>query len=117
MIITEPKWKSLIVETIGPIFTPEQCQLIINAGRSEPVQDGQVGGGNAGVAGSNSTGCAGTVNTGSGGGSGSFQTNNGTGGNGGSGIVVVLAPNAKVSAPGVWSLNDAYNYRKAGTWN
>jgi PKHD-type hydroxylase len=49
MIITEPKWKSLIVETTGPIFTPEQCQLIINAGRSEPVQDGQVGGGNGGV--------------------------------------------------------------------
>jgi len=49
MIYTEPKWKSLIVETIGPIFTPEQCQLIINAGRSEPVQDGQVGGGAAGV--------------------------------------------------------------------
>ena len=49
MIITEPKWKSLIVETTGPIFTPEQCQLIINAGRSEPVQDGQVGGNNGGV--------------------------------------------------------------------
>jgi PKHD-type hydroxylase len=49
MIYTEPKWKSLIVETIGPIFTPEQCQLIINAGRSEPVQNGQVGGGNGGV--------------------------------------------------------------------
>jgi PKHD-type hydroxylase len=49
MIITEPKWKSLIVETTSPIFTPEQCQLIINAGRSEPVQDGQVGGGSAGV--------------------------------------------------------------------
>jgi len=49
MIITEPKWKSLIVETTGPIFTPEQCQLIINAGRSEPVQDGQVGGGSKGV--------------------------------------------------------------------
>jgi PKHD-type hydroxylase len=49
MIDTEPKWKSLIVETTGPIFTPEQCQLIINAGRSEPVQDGQVGGGNGGV--------------------------------------------------------------------
>jgi len=45
MIITEPKWKSLIVETTGSIFTPEQCQLIINAGRSEPVQNGQVGGG------------------------------------------------------------------------
>jgi len=49
MIITEPKWKSLIVETTGAIFTPEQCQLIINAGRSEPVQDGQVGGGQGGV--------------------------------------------------------------------
>ena len=49
MIYTEPKWKSLIVETTSPIFTPEQCQLIINAGRSEPVQDGQVGGGDKGV--------------------------------------------------------------------
>jgi PKHD-type hydroxylase len=49
MIITEPKWKSLIVETTGPIFTPEQCQLIINAGRSEPQQSGQVGGGQGGV--------------------------------------------------------------------
>jgi PKHD-type hydroxylase len=49
MIYTEPKWKSLIVETTGPIFTTEQCQLIINAGRSEPVQNGQVGGGNGGV--------------------------------------------------------------------
>jgi PKHD-type hydroxylase len=35
----------LIVETTSPIFTPEQCQLIINAGRSEPVQMGEVGGG------------------------------------------------------------------------
>ena len=48
MIYTEPKWKSLIVETTGPIFTPEQCQLIINAGRSEPVQNGQVGSGAVG---------------------------------------------------------------------
>ena len=44
MIDTEPKWKSLIVETTGPIFTPEQCQLIINAGRAEPQQTAQVGG-------------------------------------------------------------------------
>jgi PKHD-type hydroxylase len=49
MIITEPKWKSLIVETTGPIFTPEQCQLIINAGRSEPQEMGQVGGGQGGT--------------------------------------------------------------------
>jgi len=33
MIITEPKWKSLIVETTSPIFTPEQCQLIIKCGK------------------------------------------------------------------------------------
>ena len=44
MILTEPRWKSLIVETTTPIFTPEQCQLIINAGRSEPQQTAQVGG-------------------------------------------------------------------------
>ena len=44
MIITEPRWKSLIVETTTPIFTPEQCQLIINAGRAEPQQTAQVGG-------------------------------------------------------------------------
>ena len=44
MILTEPRWKSLIVETTTPIFTPEQCQLIINAGRAEPQQTAQVGG-------------------------------------------------------------------------
>ena len=48
-IILEPKWKSLIVETTSPIFTPEQCQLIINAGRSEPQEMGQVGGGQGGT--------------------------------------------------------------------
>ena len=41
-MITEPRWKSLIVETTNPIFTPEQCQLIINAGRSEQQEMGQV---------------------------------------------------------------------------
>jgi hypothetical protein len=49
MIITEPRWKSLIVETTTPLFTPEQCQLIINAGRAEPQESGQVGGGAKGV--------------------------------------------------------------------
>jgi len=42
-MITEPKWKSYMVETTQPIFTPEQCQMIINAGRAEPRQDGAVG--------------------------------------------------------------------------
>ena len=35
-MITEPRWRSFIVQTNGPIFTPEQCKMIINAGRSEP---------------------------------------------------------------------------------
>jgi PKHD-type hydroxylase len=42
-MITEPKWKSYIVETTKPIFTPEQCKMIIAAGRSEPKQDAYVG--------------------------------------------------------------------------
>ena len=42
-MITEPKWKSYIVETTTPIFTPKQCQMIIDAGRSEPRKDAQVG--------------------------------------------------------------------------
>ena len=44
MIITAPRWKSYMVETTVPIFTPEQCQMIINAGRSEPKQNASVGG-------------------------------------------------------------------------
>ena len=42
-MITEPKWKSYIVETTIPIFTPKQCQMIIDAGRSEPRKHAQVG--------------------------------------------------------------------------
>lgn len=47
-IITEPRWKSYIVETTTPIFTPEQCNDIINCGRAQPPQMGQVGGGKGG---------------------------------------------------------------------
>ena len=43
MIITEPKWKSWIVETTTPLFTPEQCQMIIDCGRRQPPQKAQVG--------------------------------------------------------------------------
>ena len=49
MILKEPRWKSYIVETTTPIFTPEQCKLIITAGQSEPKQEGQVGGGSGGT--------------------------------------------------------------------
>ena len=48
MIITEPRWKSYIVETTNPVFTPEQCQNIIEAGRKQPKQYAQVGGGKGG---------------------------------------------------------------------
>ena len=42
-MITEPRWKSYIVETTKPIFTPKQCQMIIAAGRNEPKQNAEVG--------------------------------------------------------------------------
>jgi hypothetical protein len=49
MIITEPRWKSLIVETTTPLFTPEQCKMIIDAGQKQPKQEGEVGGGKGGT--------------------------------------------------------------------
>ena len=43
MMITEPKWKSWVVETKQPLFTPDQCNKIIDAGRRQPPQQAQVG--------------------------------------------------------------------------
>ena len=43
MIITEPKWKSWIVETTTPLFTPDQCRQIIECGRRQKPQKAQVG--------------------------------------------------------------------------
>jgi len=43
VIITEPKWKSWIVETTTPLFTPEQCRQIIECGRRQKPQKAQVG--------------------------------------------------------------------------
>jgi len=42
-MITEPRWKSYIVGTTTPVFTPEQCNKIIAAGRAEPRNDASVG--------------------------------------------------------------------------
>ena len=42
-MITEPRWKSYLVETTQPIFTPTQCKMIIEAGREEPKQNAGVG--------------------------------------------------------------------------
>ena len=43
MIITEPKWKSWIVETKVPLFTPDQCRQVIECGRRQKPQQAQVG--------------------------------------------------------------------------
>ena len=43
MIINEPKWKSWVVETTSPLFSPEQFRKIIDCGRRQPPQKAQVG--------------------------------------------------------------------------
>ena len=43
MILTEPKWKSWIVETKEPLFTPDQCRQVIECGRRQKPQKAQVG--------------------------------------------------------------------------
>ena len=42
-MIFEPRWKSHIVQTNQPIFTPLQCKMVIEAGREEPRKNGEVG--------------------------------------------------------------------------
>ena len=43
---TEPIWKSYIVETNQPIFTPKQCQMVIDKGMSLKKETAGVGMGN-----------------------------------------------------------------------
>ena len=40
---TEPVWKSYIVETTGPIFSPKQCQMVIDKGMSLKSESAKVG--------------------------------------------------------------------------
>ena len=42
-MIFEPKWKSLMANTIGPLFTPQQCQDIINMGHQQKSEEAKVG--------------------------------------------------------------------------
>jgi len=42
-MITEPRWKSYIVQTNTPMFTPSQCKMVIEAGRKEPRNNAEVG--------------------------------------------------------------------------
>ena len=37
-MIYEPKWKSLLANTVGPLFTPQQCQDIINMGHKQKAE-------------------------------------------------------------------------------
>ena len=39
----EPKWKCLLANTVGPIFTPQQCQDIINMGHQQKAEKALVG--------------------------------------------------------------------------
>jgi len=43
MIITEPKWKSYVVETIGPIFTVKLCKEIIDLSSTLKKEQGKIG--------------------------------------------------------------------------
>ena len=42
-MIFEPKWKSLLANTTAPIFTPQQCQDIINMGHQQKAEKALVG--------------------------------------------------------------------------
>jgi PKHD-type hydroxylase len=42
-MIFEPKWKSLLANTVDPIFTPQQCQDIINMGHQQKAEKAKVG--------------------------------------------------------------------------
>ena len=42
-IVYEPKWKSYMAITTEPIFTPAQCQMVIDAGHAEKPEAAKVG--------------------------------------------------------------------------
>ena len=40
---TEPTWRSYVVETIDPVFSPRQCQMVIDKGMSLKKEEAKVG--------------------------------------------------------------------------
>ena len=48
MITYMPPWQSYVATTTGPLFSPEQCRDIINAGHSCKPEQAKVGGGKTG---------------------------------------------------------------------
>ena len=49
MIPKMPKWQSYVATTTNPLFTPEQCKLIIDAGHACAPEQAKVGGGDKGL--------------------------------------------------------------------
>ena len=43
--LTEPQWKSWIIQTTTPLFTPGQCRQVIECGRKQKPQTARVGSG------------------------------------------------------------------------
>ena len=48
MITFVPKWQSYVATTTGPMFTPEQCKLIIQAGHQQKPEQAKIGGSRGG---------------------------------------------------------------------
>ena len=48
MIPRMPTWQSYVATTTQPIFTPEQCKMIIDAGHRCKPEEAKVGGGDKG---------------------------------------------------------------------
>jgi hypothetical protein len=95
-----------------PKYGPENTFAGGGAGLVYNCSPGQggAGGGGPGFQPGPSGDSLGRTNRGGGGGAGNSNS-------GGSGIVILKQPGAgPVQASGVWSLSEAYNYKKAGTW-
>ena len=45
MIPRMPRWQSYVATTTDPIFTPQQCQMIVDAGHQQKPEEAKVGGG------------------------------------------------------------------------
>ena len=48
MIPRIPRWQSYVAQTTQPMFTPKQCQMIIDAGHAQKPEQARVGGGKKG---------------------------------------------------------------------
>ena len=48
MIVRMPQWQSYVATTLNPMFSPEQCKQIIDAGHQNAPEEAKVGGGKEG---------------------------------------------------------------------